>query len=340
MDKCLYKYLFAFFLVFSLTIEAQNDTIRLKDNTSLTGEIKSLSTGILTMETAFSYKYFKIEFNKVEEIIISRKCIISLTNSRRYYSNIKSETPGTFTLFFEDGTSTQFKMDEMTGLIEVNEKFWKRLKFGLDLGYNFTKANNNAQFTISSNFNFVGEKWLLKGYINVLNSSQDSVKNVKRTDAMIEAIRPLQNKWYMLSDVSFLSNTEQALKGRVSPSLGLGRFIKSTNKLYFGLSLGATYNIENYEDATLNKTSSEAFLSSSFNMYDFKDFDLKTGIKFYAGLSEKGRIRADYDITIKYDLPWDFYIKTEFTLNYDNQPAVSGTELDYIFTSGFGYKFD
>jgi len=340
MDKCLYKYLFAFFLVFSLTIEAQNDTIRLKDNTSLTGEIKSLSTGILTMETAFSDKDFKIEFNKVEEIIISRKCIISLTNSRRYYSNIKSETPGTFTLFFEDGTSTQFKMDEMTGLIEVNEKFWKRLKFGLDLGYNFTKANNNAQFTISSNFNFVGEKWLLKGYINVLNSSQDSVKNVKRTDAMIEAIRPLQNKWYMLSDVSFLSNTEQALKGRVSPSLGLGRFIKSTNKLYFGLSLGATYNIENYEDATLNKTSSEAFLSSSFNMYDFKDFDLKTGIKFYAGLSEKGRIRADYDITIKYDLPWDFYIKTEFTLNYDNQPAVSGTELDYIFTSGFGYKFD
>lgn len=329
-----------FFLVFSLTIEAQNDTIRLKDNTSLTGEIKSLSTGILTMETAFSDKDFKIEFNKVEEIIISRKCIISLTNSRRYYSNIKSETPGTFTLFFEDGTSTQFKMDEMTGLIEVNEKFWKRLKFGLDLGYNFTKANNNAQFTISSNFNFVGEKWLLKGYINVLNSSQDSVKNVKRTDAMIEAIRPLQNKWYMLSDVSFLSNTEQALKGRVSPSLGLGRFIKSTNKLYFGLSLGATYNIENYEDATLNKTSSEAFLSSSFNMYDFKDFDLKTGIKFYAGLSEKGRIRTDYDITIKYDLPWDFYIKTEFTLNYDNQPAVSGTELDYIFTSGFGYKFD
>jgi len=329
-----------FFLVFSLTIEAQNDTIRLKDNTSLTGEIKSLSTGILTMETAFSDKDFKIEFNKVEEIIISRKCIISLTNSRRYFSNIKSETPGTFTLFFEDGTSTQFKMDEMTGLIEVNEKFWKRFKFGLDLGYNFTKANNNAQFTISSYFNFVNERWLMKGNINVLNSSQDSVKNVKRTDAMLEAIRLLHKKWYLLSDVSYLSNTEQALKGRVSPSLGLGRFIKSTNKLYFGLSLGATYNIENYEDATLNKTSSEAFLSSSFNMYDFKDFDLKTGIKFYAGLSEKGRIRADYDITIKYDLPWDFYIKTEFTLNYDNQPAVSGTELDYIFTSGFGYKFD
>ncbi len=334
------KYLFVFVLLFSITIGAQNDTIRFKDNTILTGEIKTLSTGILTMETAFSDKDFKIEFNKVEEISIVRKCIINLTNSRRYYGNIKSNSPGTFTVFFENGTSEEFKLDELIGLIEINEKFWKRFKFGLDLGYNFTKANNNAQFTISSNFEFINEKWLIKGNINLLNSAQDSVKDVKRTDAILEAIRLLSKKWYLLSDVSFLSNTEQSLTGRITPSLGLGRFVKSTNKLYLGVTVGATYNIENYEDTTLNKTSSEAFLGSSFNMYDFKDFNLNTSVKFYASLSEKGRVRTDYDITIKYDLPWDFYIKTAFTLNYDNQPAISGAQLDYIFTSGFGYKFD
>jgi len=341
MFKSAYKYLFGIVLLFSLTLQAQNDTIRLKNNNVLYGEIKSLTTGILTMETSYSDKDFKIEFNKVVELKIDRKCIINLTNNRRYYGHIKSESPGTFTIFFEDGTSERFQMNELIALIEVSDKFWKRFNFGLDLGYNFTKANNNAQFTISSNFDFVSQKWLMKGNINVLNSSQDSVANVKRTDAMLETLLMLSNrKWYLLGDVSFLSNTEQALKGRVSPSLGIGRFIKNTNKLYFGVTVGATYNIENYEDTTLNKTSSEAFLGSSFNMFDFKDFDLNTGIKFYAGISEKGRFRTDYDITIKYDLPWDFYIKTEFTLNYDNQPAVSGTELDYIFTSGFGYKFD
>lgn len=340
MGNLITKFLFVFFLFINITIEAQNDTIRLKNNNVLVGEIKSLSTGILTMETSYSDKDFKIEFNKVVSLSINRKCIINLTDSRRYYGHIKSESPGTFTIFFEDSTSERFQMAEMIGLIEVNENFWKRFKFGLDLGYNFTKANNNAQFTISSDFDYVGEKWLMKGNIHVLNSSQDSVKNVKRTDAMLEAIRLLTKKWYLLSDVSFLSNTEQALTGRISPSLGLGKFIKSTNRLYLGVTLGATYNIENYEDTSLNKTSSEAFLGSTFNMYDFKDFDLKTGVKFYVSLSEKGRVRTDYDITLKYDLPWDFYIKTEFTLNYDNQPAVSGTELDYIFTSGFGYKFD
>ena len=340
MLNCYFKYLFLFFILLNLTTEAQNDTIRLKNSNVLFGEIKSLTTGVLTMETPYSDKDFQIEFDKIVTLSIIRKCIINLTGGRRYFGHIKSEAPGNFTIFFADGTSEQFKLNELVALIEVNEKFWKRIKFGLDLGYNFTKANNNAQFTISGNFNFVGEKWLTKGYINVLNSSQDSISNVKRTDAMLETIRLLPRKWYLLSDVSFLSNTEQALKGRISPSLGLGRFIKSTNKLYWGVTLGATYNIENYEDSTLNKTSSEAFLGSTFNMYDFKDFNLNTGLKLYAGLSEKGRLRTDYDITLKYDLPWDFYIKTEFTVNYDNQPAVSGNELDYIFTSGFGYKFD
>ena len=334
------KYLFAFVLLFSITVGAQNDTIRFKDNTILTGEIKGLTIGVITMETDFSDKDFKIEFNKVEEISISRKCIMNLTNSRRYYGNIKSKAPGTFTIYFEDGTSEDFKMTELINLVEVNDKFWSRFKFWLDLGYNFTKANNNAQFTISSNFNYISEKWLMKGNINLLKSVQDSVNNVKRTDALLEAIRLLSKKWYLLSDVSYLSNTQQSLTGRITPSLGLGRFIKSTNKLYLGVTVGATYNIENYEDTKLNKTSSEAFLSSSFNMFDFKDFDLNTSVKFYTGLSEKGRIRTDYDITIKYDLPWDFYIKAAFTLNYDNQPAVSGAQLDYIFTSGFGYKFD
>ena len=35
-----------------------------------------------------------------------------------------------------------------------------------------------------------------------------------------------------------------------------------------------------------------------------------------------------------------FLVIVAFTLNYDYQSAVTGTELDYIFSSGFGYKFD
>lgn len=335
-----FKLFFIFIIILPFHSFGQNDTIRLKNIDNLVGEIKSLSAGILIIKTSYSDKDFRVEFNKVKALSISRKCIITLTNDRRFYGNLRSETSGNLTIILEDGSSKQFQLNELIALVEVNELFWKRFTGSLDLGYNFTRANENAQFTFSGNLKFVSEKWQIKSNIDVLNSSQDNVKDVKRTNAILETKRLLPKKWYLLTDVSFLSNTEQALKGRISPSLGLGRFIKSTNKLYLGINCGATYNIENYEDNSLNKTSTEAFLGSNFIMYDFEDFDFNTGFKFYTSLSEKGRVRTDYNFTIKYDLPWDFYIKTDFTFNYDNQPAVIGADLDYIFTSGFGYKFD
>jgi hypothetical protein len=42
----------------------------------------------------------------------------------------------------------------------------------------------------------------------------------------------------------------------------------------------------------------------------------------------------------KYDIPWDFYVKLGITVNYDNQPAIEGTQYDYILKTGFGWEFN
>ena len=323
-----------------MTSNAQNDTIQLKNNDVLVGEIKSFSNGVLILETSYSDADFKIEFNRMRGLAIQRKCLIILTNGRRRFGNIKTDTKGNVRVTLENNTVEYFKLEEVIALEEVDDNFWSRIKGSIDLGFNFTKANNNSQFTIGGKLNYIDKLWLIEGDISVLNSTQDDADKTKRTDANLELIRILPKNWYLLGDVSFLANTEQALDGRISPSIGFGKFLISSNKLYLGLSLGLTYNIEDYVDESLNKTSSEAVISASFNMFDFEDIDLKAGIEFYSSLSEKRRVRYDYDLTLKYDLPLDFYIKMGFTLNFDNQPAIEGNDFDYIFTSGFGWEFN
>lgn len=329
-----------FFFLISKWGYTQNDTIQLKNNDVLAGEVKSFANGVLILETSYSDEDFKIEFNKVKGLIIQRKCLVILTKGRRRFGNIRTDKEGIVVVTTDDNTVEYFKLEEVIALEEVDDNFWSRIKGSIDLGYNFTKANNNSQFTIGGNLNYIDKLWLIEGDISLLNSRQDDADKTKRTDANLELIRILPKKWYLLGDVSFLANTEQALDGRVSPSISFGKFLISSNKLYLGLSVGLTYNIEDYVDESLNKTSSEAVISASFNMFDFEDIDLNTGIKFYSSLSEKHRFRADYDIILKYDLPLDFYIKTGFTLNFDNQPAIEGNDFDYIFTSGFGWEFD
>jgi putative salt-induced outer membrane protein YdiY len=331
---------FAFlFLVFQAMF-GQSDSLTLKNGDVLIGEIKELDKGVILMETSYSDKDFKIEFNKVTQIQMQRKSLLILAGGERRFGLIRSQKDGEATITNEEGKEETFQLKEIVGLQEVYDNFWKRFRGEIDLGFTLTKANNTRQFTVGGYTDYTGEKWLLEGAINLLQSTQDDAEKVRRTDANVELIRVLPKKWYLLGDISYLSNTEQLLDGRTSFSLGLGKYLLSTNKLYWGLSTGFTYNIENYVDEALNKSSSEFFIATSLEMFDFEDIDLRTGLEVYPSLSESGRVRADYDITMKYDLPLDLFIKLGFILNYDNQPAANGSQTDYVIISGFGWDFD
>ena len=318
----------------------QRDTVKLKKGNILVGEVKTLLTGVLTMETSYSDKDFKVEFDKVTELILERKCLVSLSRGGREFGNVRSKEPGKVTITRADGSEVEIPIRQVIALQEIEDNFWSRFTGTIDLGFNITKANNNRQLNLASGLSYTGEKWLADFTINLLSSSQDSVAETRRIDAKLEILRILAKNWFVSGEVAFLRNTEQALDGRVSPSLGGGKLVVNNSKMYVGISAGLNYNIEDFVDDSLNKTSAELFLGANINMYDFKDFDLTSSIRLLPSISEDGRFRTDYNIKLKYDLPLDFYISAGLTFNYDNQPAIVGNQFDYIVTTGFGWSFN
>ena len=54
-------------------------------------------------------------------------------------------------------------------------------------------------------------------------------------------------------------------------------------------------------------------------------------------ITEKGRFRLDSNTYLKYKITPDLYIKTSFTYNFDNQPAVGASKGDYVFQTTFGW---
>ncbi len=326
------KSLFVFFLLISFCSFSQNDSIKLKNNDVLVGEIKTLTNGVLTMKTPYSDEDFKIEYKEVSEIYLDEFFLINLVNGSHYLGKIKTVSPGIIEII-SAGMTFETKIENIIQLKASGNKFWKRFIGEIDLGFNLTKANNFNQFTVSSKLKYVGELWNFSTAYSSLLTNQDNVEEIKRVEWSIEAQRFLFKDYYGISQVSFLSNTEQALEGRITTILGIGKYAIRSNRLYLGVRVGINYNIENYVDESLNKNSTEANIAAEFNMYEFGDFRLITDITFYPSLSESGRFRTDYNIDLKYDLPWDFYIKFDFSLNYDNQPAIEGNDFDYYFNS-------
>ena len=319
---------------------AQRDTLRFNNGDLMVGEVKNLDSGVLTIKTKYSKKDFNIKFNRVSEMIIERKCIVTLTQARNYFGYVRTTEGGKISITENDGNVIEVSINQITSLQEVDDNFWGRFRGAIDVGFNITKANNNRQLNTAARVSYNSTKWLLDGKLNILISAQDSVAETSRTDSSIEGIRLLGNNYFLVADISYLQNTAQALDGRISPSLGYGKFLVNSNKMYLGVSIGLNYNIEYFADETADRRSAEAFAAVGLNMFDFEKIDITSNLRFLPSLSESERIRVDYDFKIKYKIIKDFYISAGLSFNYDNKTAAVGDQFDYVVNTGFGWKFN
>ena len=294
--------------------------------------------GVITMKTSYSDKDFKIEYINVKEIYLDQTFLVNLVSKNHYLGKVKTVSPGIVEIFVPNSITFETKIENIVQLKAIDTKFWSRFKGNIDLGFNLTKANSFNQFSLGSGLRYESEIWNFSVAYSSLITNQDNVDEIKRVEWSVDAQRYIIKEWFAIVDVSFLSNTEQALKGRVSTLAGIGKYVIRTNRLFLGARIGVNYNIETYFDESLDKNSTEANIAANLNMFEFGDFSLTTDFTAYPSLSESGRFRLDYNLKLKYDLPWDFYIKMDFALNYDNQPAVEGNDFDYIFNSGFGWE--
>ncbi len=339
-----FLYLNLSFLLLSLFGYSQTDSLTLSNKNIIVGEIKGLNRNVLSIETAYSDKDFKIEWSKVKRIKTSQEFSINLVNGIRYNGKLLStqaDSISKINIVKNKDTLAQVDRAAIVFLDVVKANFWSRLSASIGLGYNYTKAKNLQQFSVRSTLGYKARRWSIDGSYNDIRSYQDDVENVSRIDANLGYQYSLKKDWFLTADVSWLSNTEQNLDLRTLSKIGVGKFIIRTNQMYWGAQFGASYNNEIYDVAqgTTANNSAEAFLGSELNLYDMGDISLLTKVALYPSLTESERLRIDYSLDLKYDLPFNFYINLGLGLNYDNRPVKDASETDYVFQSILGWEW-
>lgn len=318
---------------------AQEDTLILKNDDIIVGEIKLMDRGVLTIETPYSDSDFKIKWDEIREIYSETYFLISLSDGRRYNGNIRSEYQERVIINAVDIGQISEEMDHIVYLNALEKDFWSRLNASIDFGYSFTKANSLEQANLRSTLGYITEGWTLNASYDYNRSTQNEVEPIKRTDVGITYSKILQKDWYLPVNISFLSNTEQKLDLRTIVKMGAGKYMIHTNKSYWGVGGGASYVNENFSSEDPDRNSWEVYAGTELNLYDIGDFSLLTKVSVFRSLTEKGRWRSDVNLDTKYDLPLDFYIRVGFSLNYDNQPVEGATTSDYIFQTSFGWEW-
>lgn len=326
-------------IIFVLNTSAQNDSLKFKYGDLIVGEVKSMDKGVLQMETDYSDSDFKIEWKKVIWIKTKSQFLISMEDGAKYYSTLSSVNDSIVIINMDNGQVISRQIDNIVYLNAFKDKFLDRISANIDVGLGLTSAQNLRQFTTRSGIGYEAEKWSTNISFNTLRSTQDETDPIERSEGELNFRYVLPLRFYAIITLSLLSDSEQKLDIRSNSQVGLGKFIIRTNRSYWGAKSGVNRNIERYSNETEDRDSWEGYLGTELNLYDIGDLSLLTSILVYPSFTERGRWRSDSTIDIKYDLPFDFYIKLGGSLNYDNQPAEGASDLGYVLQSGIGWEW-
>jgi len=321
------------------SLHAQIDSLILKNGDVIAGELKSMDKGVVTIETDYSDKDFKIEWGGIAEIHTESFFLVTLSDGRRYNGTLESPSPGRATINIDEGGTTDVNLMDVVFLKSIDAGFWSRLYAAIDVGFELKRANNQRNFSVNGKIGYLAERWSLDASYNTVFTKQDSIADTRRTDGNITYRYFLPKDWFLVGDVAFFSSSEQKIDLRTNGKLGLGKFMIHTNRTYWAFQGGASFMNETFSDETPDRQSIEGFLGTELNMFDIGDLRLLTNATVFPSITESGRWRIDFNFSMKYDLPLDFYIKLNFEGNYDNQPVEGASDTDYVLTTGFGWEW-
>lgn len=337
------KALLSFFLLFFLKISAQiSDTLVLKNNDVIVGEIKTMNKGILQIETDYSKEDFKLEWKYVRNISSERVYIINLSNGTLLNGKItKIKIPNKCEITNIDTQNKSIiDLSDIVRIKPVDDSFWARLDASFDAGIKLTKAQSLQQLTVNVNLGYTAKKWYGTATYKQLQSIQDESDPIRRIDTDLSYIHLLPRDYFIPLSVVTLKNTEQDIDLRVVSKAGYGKYLIHSNKKYWGIASGLSFNNERFTGTSEANKSLELFLGSDLNLYDIGDFSIQSKVNVFPSLTESKRVRTDFSVDTKYNLPLDFFIKLSFVYNYDNKPKEGASKDDYVFQTTFGWKLN
>lgn len=338
MNRFLLLFILVTSTVFGLQAFAQTDSLVLTNNDVIVGQIKGMDRGVITVETAYSKDDLKVKWSGIKKIKTTSVYFITLADGTRLNGRLETAEPGKVRIQTEEGAEKVFVCEELVNLKSIDKGFWDRVNAAVDFGFSLTKAQSLRQISLRSNVGYLAENWSTSVHYNSIFSNQDQTNAIRNTDAGLTFNYLLQKDWYIPVSLTFISNTEMKLDLRTLGKVGVGNYIVHTNHSYWGVAGGITYNAENYSDAE-DRKSWEGYVGTELNLYDIGDLSLLTKLVAYPSITESGRWRSDFIFDAKYDLPKDFYIKLGLTMNYDNRPVEGASDTDYVFQTGFGWKW-
>ncbi len=328
----------------------KTDVVILKNGDHVTGEIKSLARGKLSLSTD-SMGTVSIEWEDVEQVTSQWFFEVETETGLRAFGSLSpAAEPKTMEIIGE-GSRNTLNQTSVVRLTQLEAGFLARLEGYVDLGFNFARANRATQWTLGSEVKSRNEIRQLKAtfssFFNSTVSSNDASKvETTRNVFTFDWTRFFSDRWLVTGLSAFTQNQELNLDLRSTLGGDLGRHVIQNNMSLLTVRAGAVFTREQFTPTEVEpmgerRNNIEATGTIGWELFSFQDpeIDITTTLTILPSLSDWGRIRADFDTRIQFELFKDFSWSATLFDTYDSRPPEGNETNDFGITTSVGWSF-
>ena len=331
----------------SLDARAQNDDVLIfRNGDRLTGEVERLDRGRLFFDTDATPE-IAVEWDEVAYLTSNQQFEIEMESGAIFLGSLSgTDEPGQLSIQTASG-AIEIPMRQAVIMTPIEETFIEQLEIDITMGYNFTKASDLSQLNLGVDVGYRRER-------NGLNLAFDTVMtdetddSTQRQNLNLSYDRFFDNRWVTRGLMSFERNDQLGIDLRSSIGGARGRYLRQTNQQRLVVYGGLILNREEVDGtnalpgADLTEDSVEALgaVVAEWFRYDEPELDISSSLVVYPSLSESGRVRTEFDLSLRWeivsDLFWDITVYHDFDSEPPNEQA---DKADYGIITSVGWEF-
>ena len=313
----------------------------LKNGDHLTGEIKSLERGKLRFKTD-DMGTLEIEWDNVRQVMSRASFTFELQDGSEYLGSLDASTQEGMVLVVTKDASVDLDPMTIIRMAPIKSGFWERMDGSLSMGASYTQSSDVGQFNFSADARSRTVTHQVSFTASSIMTRQPDAGSTGRDDLEGGYLHFLKDRWLAGGLFTLQRNEDLGIDLRALAAAGMGRHLVQTYRSELSVLGGFAVNEEFVSGAEPSGTSVEALLAGkySFYKYDAPESDLSLGLVVFPGLTEWGRVRAEFDARLRHEIIKDFFFDISLFDSFDNHPPTAGVlKNDWGLVTSIGWTF-
>lgn len=321
--------------------QANNDVVIFKNGDRLTGEVKSLERGRLRFDTDATGT-IPVEWDEVALLTSEQNIQVETESGERFLGRLLSGAAEFNIIVEREAGPVTLETGRVVFMTPIEERRVDRIDGSFSAGYNFAKASEVQQVRLGFDLAARTEKRILSLDADAVQSDSEDSESSQRQSLDLQYTRLWADRWYSGAILSLDRNDELDLDLRTSIGVGGGRYLRQTNSSILTLGGGVQLSREDVATGISDEDTVEAVVALNWDWfrYDSPELDLSTTLQVIPNLTESGRVRGEFDVSLKWEIVSDLFWELSLYDSYDSDPVVDGAEKnDYGIATSLGWSF-